>query len=272
MGKKSFRLSKSIFFVLFFALVISQVALLDVAADSKIEKIKKAGKLVIGTSADYPPYEFHLLNDKDSELVGIDIDIAKFIANELGVKLVVKDIIFSKIFDSLEAGQIDIGIAGLHPTAERKKRALFSEIYYQAIQSIVINKDNSEVIKTIEDLRGKKIGTQKDSIQEDMARSQISGAEFVVRDTIEELVIILRKGIVDAVILEKPVAESYVLRHKKFMTIKCKKFDSVLGSAIAVNKSDNDLLKEVNRILKKLKSENKISEFVENAKLLSSKR
>lgn len=272
MGKKGYRLGKTIVCILFFMFAITQIALIELPAQTKIEKIKKSGQLVIGTSADYPPYEFHMLNDKDGELVGIDIDIAKVIAEELGVKLVIKNIIFSKIFDALDAGQIDIGIAGLHPTEARKKIASFSDIYYQAIQSVVIHKDNSNAINTIEDLRGKKVGIQKDSIQEDMARSQIAGAEFVVRETIEELVIVLQKGLVDAVILEKPVAESYVKRTKSFMTIQCKKFDSVLGSAIAVKKTDADLLKEINRILKKLKDENKINEFVENAKVMSSKR
>jgi polar amino acid transport system substrate-binding protein len=239
---------------------------------SKIEQIKKAGKIVVGTSADYPPYEFHLLNDKEGDLVGIDIDIAKVIAEELGVQLEIKDIIFSKIFDTLESRQIDIAIAGLSPTEERKKNALFSDIYYQAIQSILIRVENAETIKTIEDLRGKKVGTQTDSIQEDMAKTQIAGAEFVVRETIEELEIILKKGLVDAIILEAPVAESYVRRNKDFMMIKCKAFNNLLGSAVAVKKSDTDLLNEINQILRKLKKENKIAEFVENAKVLTNKR
>jgi polar amino acid transport system substrate-binding protein len=237
-----------------------------------IDKIKKAGKLVVGTSADYPPYEFHLLNDKDGELVGIDIDIAKVIARELDVKLEIKDLIFSRIFKALETGQIDIAIAGLHPTDERKKTADFSQVYYQAIQTIVISKENKDKIVQHEDLRGKKVGTQKDTIQEDMAKTQIPGAEFVVRETIEELVISLRKGLVDAIILEKPVADSYVRRNKKFISVKCEKFDNILGSAIAVKKGDSELLKEINRILGKLKKEGKITEFVEHAKMLTDKR
>ena len=122
-------------------------------------------------------------------------------------------------------------------------------------------------------MRGKKVGIQKDSIQEDMARTQIVGAEFIVRETIEELEIILKKGLVEAIILEDPVAESYVRMNKKdFMTIRCKAFNNLLGSAIAVKKSDTDLLKEINRILRKLIKENRIDEFVENAKMLTDKR
>ncbi len=277
---KIYFLSKTIFCMILFIFAISQFTLLGYAEPgtdaqkelSKIEQIKKAGKIVVGTSADYPPYEFHLLNDKEGDLVGIDIDIAKVIAEDLGVQLEIKDIIFSKIFDALESRQIDIAIAGLSPTEERKKKALFSDIYYQAIQSILIRVENAETIKTMEDLRGKKVGTQTDSIQEDMAKTQIAGAEFVVRETIEELEIILKKGLVDAIILEEPVAESYVRRNKDFMMIKCKAFNNLLGSAVAVKKSDTDLLNEINQILRKLKKENKIAEFVENAKVLTNKR
>jgi len=240
---------------------------------SKLEKIKASGKLVVGTSADYPPYEFHLLSEEEGDLVGIDIDIAKVIAQQLGVQLEIKDLIFSRIFNALESGQIDIAIAGLSPTEERQKIASFSDVYYQAIQCVIIRKENSERIKTIEDLRGKKVGVQKDSLQEDMAKGRIRGADFDIRETIEELIIILDKGLVDGIILEKPVGDSYVRRNKNFTSLKCEeKLGSLMGSAVAVKKGDDDLLKEINRILAKLKKDGKIDEFVETSKMLSNKR
>ncbi len=272
MGKKISMICKVALCVFLFVFTLSHFAL-ELEAGTKLDEIKKAGKLVVGTSADYPPYEFHLLNDKDGDLVGIDIDIANAIGKELGVKVVIQDMIFSRIFDSLNKGEIDLGIAGLSPTEERRKKALFSEIYYQAIQSIIIRKKDVGKVNVIEDLRGKKVGIQKDSIQEDMAKAQINGSEFIIRDTIEELIIILKKGVVDAVILEQPVAESYVKRHSKaFAIVNCKQTDKVLGSAIAVKKTDKDLLEKVNQILKKLKDENKINEFAESAKILTIKK
>jgi ABC-type amino acid transport substrate-binding protein len=270
-------------FILLITLVVPQVVFSkDAEAEpvsataqemSKLEKIKTSGKLIVGTSADYPPYEFHLLSDEEGELMGIDIDIAKVIAQELGVQVEIKDLIFSRIFKALESGWIDIAIAGLSPTEERQKVASFSDVYYQAIQCVIIRKENSERIKTIEDLRGKKVGVQKDSLQEHMARGQIQGADFDVRETIEELIIILDKGLVEGIILEKPVGDSYVHRNKHFTSLRCEeKLSSMLGSAVAVKKGDEDLLKEINRILAKLKKEGKIDEFVETAKMLSNKR
>jgi polar amino acid transport system substrate-binding protein len=278
MTKKSFLFSKiliAVIVVSFLLVVPHALFSKDASSDpeSTLEKIKASGKLVVGTSADYPPYEFHLLDEKDSDLVGIDIDIAKVIASEIGVQLEVKDLIFSRIFKALDSGEIDIAIAGLHPTEERKKIACFSDIYYQAIQCVLIRKENADRIKTIEDLRGKTVGVQRDSIQENMARGKIPGANFDVRETIEELIIILDKKLVEGVILEKPVGDSYVRRNKHFSSLKLEnQFSNVLGSAIAVKKGADNFLKRINQILAKLKKEGKIDEFVETAKMLSNKR
>lgn len=239
----------------------------------KIDQIKKAGKLVVGTSPEYPPYEFHLLNDRQGEVVGLDIDIAKEIAKELGVKLELKNIVFHKLFDVLNKGEVDIVIAGLAPSPGRRQLVDFSDVYYQAIQNMLIRSTDSETITSLIDLRGKKVGTQEGSIQEDLANKQILGAEFITKETINELISDLKNQRIDAAILEKPVAESFVMRNKDLMNIECHSgaYDALLGSAIAIKKGNPNFLKEINRILTKLKKENKISEFVEDAKILMNK-
>lgn len=237
---------------------------------SKIEKIKTAGKLVVGTSAEYPPYEFHLLKEKGGDLVGLDIDIANAIALELGVKLEVKDIVFHKLFAALNADEIDLAIAGLVPSDGRKKIVDFSDIYYQAIQNMVIRTEDRGKITCVNDLRGKKVGTQQGSIQGDMLQKVMLGGDFVELETIDELIVDLKGKKIDAVLLEKPVAESYVSRNKELLNIECKQsdFDIDLGSAIAVKKGNDDLLAAVNMILHKLAKDNKITEFVADAMAL----
>lgn len=246
------------------------------AADSppsKLDQIKSSGKLVVGTSPDYPPYEFYLLNDKEGEIVGLDIDIAKAIAKEMGVKLEIKNIVFHRLFDVLNSDEVDLVIAGLAPSERRKKLVDFSDIYYQAIQNMLIRAEDADKITYLRDLRGKKVGTQKGSIQQEMSQKQIIGAQFVTSDTIPELIEDLKKKEIDAAILEKPVAESYVMRNKELINIECHSgaYDALLGSAIAMKKGSKELLKEVNRILNELKEKNKIREFVEDAKILMNK-
>ena len=97
--------------------------------------------------------------------------------------------------------------------------------------------------------------------------------EDLGKRTVNELIEDLKNKKIDAAILEKPVAESYVLRNKNLINIECHTgaYDALLGSAIAVKKGNKDLLMAVNKILKKLKQENKIAEFVEDARILMNK-
>ncbi len=266
-------IKKSVIFVL----LIFIAALMNYQSASGVDlnKIISTGKIVVGTSADYPPYEFFLMNDKENELVGLDIDIANVIGKELGVKVEIKNLVFHKLFSVLESGEVDILIAGLNPTYARTRIADFSDIYYKAIQNLVIRKEDEEKIAFLKDLRGMTVATQKGSIQSEMAPTQIPGAKFMYFDSIPDLVSNLKKGIVDAVIMEKPVATSYVKRNKTLISIECLSSgtdDSPLGSAIAVKKGNEKLLKKINEIIQKLKKENKIEEFVENAKILLNKR
>ncbi len=215
------------------------------------------------------------MNDKENELVGLDIDLANIIGKELGVKVEIKNLVFHKLFSVLESGEVDMLIAGLNPTYARTRIADFSDIYYKAIQNLVIRKEDEEKIAFLKDLRGMTVGTQKGSIQSEMAPTQISGAKFMYFDSIPDLVSNLKKGVLDAVIMEKPVAISYVKRNKTLISIECLSSgtdDSTLGSAIAVKKGNKKLLKKINDIIHKLKKENKITEFVENAKILLNKR
>lgn len=258
--------------VLYFSIGIEAASNPDQSL-SKLEQIKKSGKLRIGTSSDYPPYEFHLLNDSEGDIVGLDIDIAKEIAKELGVQLEIKDVIFHKLFDVLNNDEVDLVIAGMAPSDRRQRLVDFSDIYYQAIQNMVIRAEDAEKITYLRDLRGKRVGTQRGSIQEDIVKKQIVGADFVVQDSIHELIEDLKNKKIDAAILEKPVAESFVLRNKELINIECRSgaYDALLGSAIAIKKGEPEFLKEINRILKKLKEENKIQEFIEDAKILMNK-
>ncbi|MEN8223333.1 MAG: transporter substrate-binding domain-containing protein [Acidobacteriota bacterium] len=266
-------IKKSVIFVLL--IFVAGLMNYQNASGVDLEKIKSSGKIVVGTSADYPPYEFFLMNDKENELVGLDIDIANVIAKELGVKVEIKNLIFHKLFSVLESGEVDILIAGLNPTYARTRIADFSDIYYKAIQNLVIRKVDKEKIAFLKDLRGKTVGTQKGSIQSEMAPTQIPGAKFMYFDSIPDLVNNLKKGVVDAVLMEKPVAISYVKRNTALISVECLSSgtdDSPLGSAIAVKKGNKKLLKKINDIIHKLKKENKIEEFIENAKILLNKR
>jgi polar amino acid transport system substrate-binding protein len=237
----------------------------------RIDEIRKVGKIIVGTSADYPPYEFRLLPDLEDEIVGIDIDIAEAIAADLNVKLEIKNVVFHRLFDELTAGNIDLILAGLAPTQDRQQIVDFSIPYYQAVQNMLIRTSDRDKIKLVEDLRGKTIGTQTGSIQDDMARNSIIGATFVTMPTVQKLIAALMRKELDAVILEKPVAAAYVFNNSELLNLECNSDRTPLGSAVAVRKGDAELLDRINRILGNLIKENRISQFVEDAKVFTEK-
>lgn len=89
-------------------------------------------KLVMVTSADYPPYEFRDTATGKNEIIGFDVDIAKRITQELGYDLEIRDSDFNGLIPALQAGRADFVMAGMTPTPERKKNVDFSDIYYEA--------------------------------------------------------------------------------------------------------------------------------------------
>ena len=112
------------------------------ASVDKLTKIKESGKLVVGTEAQYAPYEF---KDADANFVGCDIWLAQQIADELGVKLEIVDMSFDGIIPAVTSGQVDIGIAAFTATPERAEVIDFSSSYETATQFLVVKAGNEDV-------------------------------------------------------------------------------------------------------------------------------
>lgn len=232
---------------------------------SKLEKIKKAGKIVVGTSADYPPYEFHkAVNGKD-EIVGFDIMIAQEIAKDLGVKLEIKDMKFDGLLAALDSGNVDMVIAGMNPTEERKKNVDFSVVYYTSIQSVIVRTEDKDTLKTIESLKGKKVGAQKGSTQETIAKEQMPNSELKALGKVTDLMLELKNKKVDALVVEQPVAVSYANKNKDVVVSDIKVANADKGSAIAIKKGNEDFVQEINKTLDKLMKADSINKFVTSA-------
>jgi len=234
----------------------------------KLEQIKQSGKLVLGTSADYPPFEFHKeINGKD-EIVGFDIEIAKAIAAELGVELEIKDMKFDGLLAALNTGKVDIVIAGMNPTEDRKKAVDFSDIYYREVQSVVVRAESVDLIKTLDDLKGKKVAVQKGTTMEAMAQQHMPESEIKGLGRVTDVVLELKNSKVDAVVMEKPVAKAYVLANPELKLTEIELSPEDTGFAVAVKKGNEDLVTKTNEILKSLVDQGKIDEFVADANKL----
>ncbi|MGN2368685.1 ABC transporter substrate-binding protein [Clostridium cagae] len=229
---------------------------------SVLEAIKQKGKLVVGTSADYPPYEFHKEVDGKDQIVGFDISIAKSLAEDLGVELQINDMDFDGLLISLQAGKVDMVFAGMTPTDERKENADFSDIYYTAQHGVIVRKGEEGKIKSIDDLKDKKIGVQKGSIQERLANEKIPDAQKKALGKVTDLVLDLKNNKVDAILVELPVAEFNCEKNSDIALTNVILEDSEGGSAIAMSKGSDDLKSEINKTIQKLKDEGKVDKFV----------
>lgn len=236
---------------------------------SAVDSIKAKGKLVIGTSADYPPYEFHTEVDGKDQIVGFDIEIAKQLAADLGVELEIKDMAFDGLLVALQADKIDMVFAGMTPTDERKENADFSDIYYTATHRFVVRSGDETSIASMDDLKGKKIGVQKGSIQADIAKENFDAADIKSLDKVTDLILDLKNNKVDAVLAELPVAQINVQKNTGIaIADKLVVEDPTGGSAIAMKKGSTELQTQVNETLKKLKDEKKIDQFILDANKL----
>ncbi|MCM0647810.1 transporter substrate-binding domain-containing protein [Clostridium swellfunianum] len=248
------------------ALLLTGVLTLSLSACGKkettIDKIKKNGKIVLGTSPDYPPYEFI---NSNKEVVGFDIEIAKEIAKDLGVKLEIKDMEFKGLLPALQAGSVDFVLAGMTPDEERKQSVDFSKVYYTAVQNIVVRAEDKDKIKSTDDLKGKKLGVQKGTIQEDIAKEQVPGAEAKALGKITDLVLAVKTKNMDAAIIEGPVAKAYTNANKDIVIADIKLKTEEAGSAVAVKKGNEELVSTINKTLDKLATNKTIETWVNKA-------
>ena len=253
------------------AMAISMVACGGEDADEKdaLTKIKEKGELTVGMSVDYAPYEFFVMENGKKKMVGMDLEILKEVAKDIGVDFKVEEMEFKGICTAVNAGQVDIGLSGLSPDEKRKEIVDFSDIYFEAEQGILINKKDASKIKKLGDLKGLKVGAQLGSIQADIANT-IPDAKTKFLEEVPVLIQDLLAVNLDAVIVELPVADVQSVIHPELARAEEKVQDEAGGgSAIAVPKDQKALLDEINKTIKRLIDEGKIDTFYKDAVKLS---
>lgn len=238
----------------------------ETAAKTKVDLIKEKGVLVLGTSADYPPYETHAIIDGKDEIVGFDIEIGKEIAKALGVELQIEDMDFDALLVALNSDKVDIVIAGMSATEERAKSVDFSIVYYNPSQKIVVRKTDVESLTSLEAFNGKTIGVQKGTIQEEFADTNMSGANKIALGKIPALIMELKSGKSDGIVLEEPVAAAYISKNEDLTLANIEvEIDVDGGSSAAVKKGESELLAVVDQTLQMLIDEKKIDQMVVDA-------
>lgn len=237
-------------------LLVAACSVSLVACGGKKEEEKKVEEdktLVMATNAEFPPYEYY----EGEEVVGIDVDIAKAVAEELGMELKIEDMAFDSVIPAVSSGKADIALAGLTVTDERKENLNFTDTYAKATQVIIVKEDSA--IAGPDDLEGKKIGVQLGTTG-DLYASDIKDAEVEQYNKGFEAVQATMQGKIDAVIIDSEPAKEFVAEAEGLKIL-----DEAFTEeeyAIGIAKDNDELLEKVNKALKSLKESGKLDEIV----------
>ncbi|MDU9418127.1 ABC transporter permease subunit [Staphylococcus lloydii] len=236
------------------------------AEDKQWEKIKKRGELRVGLSADYAPYEFeHNVNGK-TKYAGIDIQLAKKIAKDNNLKLKIVNMQFDSLLGAIKTGKIDLIISGMTPTPEREKEVDFSNPYMTVTQKMIIKNANKDKLKTLDDFTNKRIGVQKQTQQETIANEEIKNAQVQSLTRVPEVIMSLKSGKVDGMVIEGPVAEAYLKQNPDLKFANGVKFkEGEKQTAIALPKHSPTLMKQLNTTIKEVKDKNLIDKYKDKA-------
>ncbi|MGL5153059.1 MAG: transporter substrate-binding domain-containing protein [Clostridium sp.] len=257
---------------------VMSLSLVACGGDSKTDEkdmldvIKEKGKMVVGLSADYAPYEFHAIIDGQDKIVGFDIDLANEVAKDMGVKMEIQELEFDNIVAAIPAGKIDLGISGLNPTAKRKESIDFSEIYYKSSHTILVKKGNVDKFKSVDDFNGIKVGAQMGSTQQTIAEEELKGSKLTLLSNVNNLVLELKTDKVEVLVVEKPVAEMIIKSNPELVIGNLHFEDEEGGNAIGFKKGSPKLEEQLNKTIKRLKDSGELDKYVVDATNLMDKK
>ena len=219
---------------------------------SQLDQIKANGKLLVGTEAQYAPYEF---KDLDANFAGCDMWLAQQIADSLGVELEVVDMSFDGIIPAVKSGQVDIGIAAFTKTPERAEEIDFSDLYETSAQFLVVKTGNADVYSTKEALAGQKVGAQKGTIQSQLIQSALPDSELFELEKYPALALEVQNGNIAGLVVDQAVGESLIATSNGGLEVANFEFtaeEASFGKAAVIAKGNEDLVAAVNEVINKV--------------------
>ena len=225
------------------------------------------GKLVLGTSADYPPFEFHMLDENGKDvIVGIDVSVAQKIAEDMGLELEIVDISFDNLLTAMDKGQCDIVIAAMESDPERDLVADFSNPYYTDLPPMILVKaENAAQFTTLESFNGLVVGAQTGTTKANIVTNDLVGAELLGLAAVNDLVNSLVYDKCVAIVLDGAVAMQYAEANEDLVIAEVS-----LGEAypycVAVKEGDpKGLLESINKTLAKITTDGTIDKYIADA-------
>lgn len=237
----------------------------------RMAEIMESGVLTVVTSPDYPPYEFvDLTKSGQDQYVGADMELAKYIADVMGVDLVINAMNFDSCMACIGEGRADLAICGMVPKEERMTSMDFSDVYYNdGEQVIVILEENADQYQTLADFQGQKVAAQNATLQSELVTEQIGADALESITSIQDGIMMLRSGRVAGLALASVAADNYLSNYDDLTTC-AEKFEyTSLGVVAGVVKNEPDLLNEVNAIIEEVVESGIYFQWIDEANQLS---
>jgi ABC-type amino acid transport substrate-binding protein len=216
-------------------------------------------KLVMGTNAAFPPFEFTTSQGIVGEFDGIDVAIAKKIAESMDKELSVEDMEFEGLVASVSTGKIDMAVAGMTKTEERAQKVDFSDPYYTASQVMIVGAENTDITKA-EDLKNnKKVGVVLGYTGDQVVSEQLGVEEANVIRASRGIDIVqdVKNGKLDAVVLDSATGKALAKKNNLKVVEDPEVFEQE-NYAIAVKKGNTELLNQINKVLAEMKANGEI--------------
>ncbi len=213
------------------------------------------GKFIWATNAEFEPYEYR----EGDEIVGIDAEIAAYIAEQLGLEVQCEDMAFDSVIAAVTTGKVDAGIAGMTITEDRLENVNFSTPYIDAGQVVIVRFDSP--IKTLDDLAGKTIAVQSGTTGDTYVTENVEGAVVDRYSKGAEAVQAVLQNKADAVVIDNEPAKAYLEKDEDNDLVLLDEALTVEEYAIAVSKDNEALLTEINAILAEMEENGKMEEI-----------
>ena len=216
----------------------------------------EAGKLTMATNAAFPPYE---MTTDSGEFEGIDIETAQAIADKLGLELQIDDMDFDAALLAVQQGKSDMVMAGVTVTDERQNVMDFTDSYATGIQSIIVKEDSD--IASVDDLAGKKIGTQRGTTGYLYCSDDFGDENVVAYDNGLTAVQMLNNGQVDCVVIDNAPAKEFIAANPGLKLLDTAYVEE--SYAIGVGKGNTELKDAINTALEELKADGTLQAIVD---------
>lgn len=224
-----------------------------IGTGGNLDRIVSKKTLVVGTNAEYAPFEY--LDGASQQVKGFDIDVVGLIKQKIEtdysieLNVVIKDMAFDGLIGAMTSSQIDFIAAAFTRTSEREQSLLFSDIYYQA-ETVVVTKTNQTKITDYASLTGLKLGAQLGTVQVDFANEASGDANKVkALGSLATLISDLEVGNLDGLLVERPVALNIINKNSGYKIIDSIDFADDEGYAFATNFGSNKLVTLINEVI-----------------------